>query len=151
MSSKLVCLVRSIPVQDTPEERVRQHLLSHLIGAFGCPRSLIGVEVPLQSLVGCCRRPVPRRRMDIVCFFLDRGALSPLLVIECKASKPLPGAVSQLNGYNFFIHAPLVALAWPGALRISHLSAILYEGDPAFSPTYHQAQEAAASALHTHI
>ena len=147
MKSKLVCLVRSVPVQDTPEERVRQHLLSHLIGPFGCPRSLIGVEVSLKALIACSAGPVPSRRLDIVCFSQRQGSCLPLLIIECKASRPLSAAVFQLNGYNFFIHAPVIALAWPGNILVSHQGKALFEGDMTLMPTYQRLQAVALSVV----
>lgn len=135
-TNKLVCLVRSIPVQDTPEERVRQHLLAHLLGPFGCARSLTGVEVALKSLALSSHPLIPRRRVDIVCFSIHKGALAPLLMIECKASRPLPRAINQLNGYNFFVKAPFLAIAWPGAIRVSHHGELLFEGELGRLPTY---------------
>jgi hypothetical protein len=141
MKSSLVCLVRSAPVHDTPEERVRQQLLFHLIGPFGCPKSLIGVEVSLKALVGCNERSVPRRRLDIVCFSVHEGSVLPLLIIECKASKPRPSALFQLNGYNFFVHAPAIALAWPGNIFVSKQGKSFYEGYIDQLPSYRQFQD----------
>ena len=140
MKSPLVCLVRSVPVHDTPEEQVRQQLLFYLLGPFGCPRSLIGVEISLKSLVGCSGRSVPRRRLDIVCFSVHEGSIVPLLIIECKASKPLPSAFFQLNGYNFFAHAPAVALAWPGNIVVSNQGKSFYKGPIDYLPSYRQFQ-----------
>jgi hypothetical protein len=126
--SSLVCRIRAVSVHDTPEERVRQQLLAYLMGPFGAPRSLIGVEVSLKTIVTCTSRPVPNRRLDIVCFSNHQGSLNPFLIIECKASKPLPGAISQINGYNFFVGAPVIALAWPGNILVSHHGKTLFEG-----------------------
>jgi hypothetical protein len=138
----LVCLVRSIAVPDTPEEQVRQHLLSHLIGAFGCPRSLIGVEVSLKAVVPWYGHQMPSRRLDIVCFFHHQGLLRPLLIIECKAARPASKAISQLNGYNFFVQAPAIALAWPGIIHMVLHGKKLFEGPFAQMPTYQQLHDA---------
>ena len=117
---QLVCLIRGVPVRITPEERVRQSVLHYLIGPFGCPSSLIAVEVALSSILPGFPRPLPRRRLDIVCFFHHQGSLLPLLIVECKASLPQRIAHWQVQGYNFFTNAPLTAIAWPGTISFSH-------------------------------
>jgi hypothetical protein len=126
--TRLMCRVRKILVADSPEERVRQEVISHLIGPAGYSPSLLAVEVSLQSLAGPSRGPVPRRRIDIVCFGPSHDGLKPLLLIECKAEMPRSSALRQVNGYNRFLQAPAVALAWPGNIVICHGGRILYQG-----------------------
>ncbi len=125
--SKLVCLIRGRPVHDAPEERIRQSLLAYLIGTFGCPRSLIAVEVSLRKIFPCPHQSLPNRRLDIVCFSQQLGTLLPLLIIECKASAPKEEAYHQLNGYNFFAKAPIIALAWPGHIIACHRGKTLFQ------------------------
>ncbi len=140
-----MCRVRGLRVHDTPEERVRQQLLDYLMGPFGCPKSLIGVEVSVHRLVPHRSHSLPRRRLDIVCFSCHRGTMTPLLIIECKAVPPGPEALSQLNGYNFFVRAPYLALAWPGHMSLSCRGTPLFEGALALLPTYQQLQSATLS------
>lgn len=140
MTAKLVCRIRGIAVCGTPEEQVRQALLGHLIGPVGCPTSLIAVEVPLRALVSCSGVAVPRRRLDIVCFSNRQGSLNPLLIIECKASRPSTEAIHQLNGYNFFVRAPALALAWPGHVFLFLHGKRVFEGEPSLLPTYDSLQ-----------
>ena len=133
----LVCRVRRTVVADSPEERVRQELLSFLAGPGGYPPGLLAVEVSLASLVGLVQGPLPRRRLDIVCFHpLSQGGLAPLLLVECKAAAPRPSALSQVNGYNRSLQAAAVALAWPGAIVLCRDGATLYQGSIAQMPSY---------------
>lgn len=60
----------------TPEEWVRQHMVTYLIEEKHFPKQLIAVEMPI-TVNGCSKR------CDIVIF--DRMA-SPLIIVECKAS-----------------------------------------------------------------
>ena len=120
------CTIYSCPRHTRRE--VRQHLLAHLMGPFGCPRSLIRRGSVVEEPCPFRHSIVPNRRLDIVCFSHLQGSLDPLLIIECKASKPSAGAIPQLNGYNFFLHAPAIALAWPGNIFVSHQGKTLFEG-----------------------
>jgi hypothetical protein len=123
-------------VADSPEERVRQELISHLIGPVGCPPSLLAVEVSLQCLVGPSCGPLPRRRIDIVCYYPTQEGLKPLLLVECKAVKPRITALRQVNGYNRFLKAPAIALAWPGNIVICHKGNAVYQGTIDQMPSY---------------
>ena len=134
--TRLMCHVRKIPVADSPEERVRQALISHMIGPAGFPSSLLAVEVPLKILVGPSDRPTPRRRIDIVCYYPIQGGLRPLLLVECKAAKPSAAALRQVNGYNHFLHAPAIALAWPGNIVIWCKGKTVYQGSVDQMPSY---------------
>jgi hypothetical protein len=98
----LLCSIRGVAVAATPEELVRQNILSILQKKWHCPRSLIQVEKAIQPL---------RRRFDIVVFYNTGTSLKPLLLIECKAGNNAPTALQQLLGYNVTIQAPFIAIA----------------------------------------
>ena len=134
--TRLICRVRKIPVADSPEERVRQTLISHMIGPAGCPSSLLAVEVPLKSLVGPSSRPPPPRRIDIVCYSSTQDGLKPFLLVECKAAMPRTAALRQLNGYNHFLHAPVLALAWPDNIVMCFKGKTVYQGTVDQMPSY---------------
>jgi hypothetical protein len=133
-SRQLFCLARRALVSATPEEIVRQELLSHLLGSFGCPRHLLAVEAPLRAISS--RQVRLTRRLDIVCFCVKASVVVPLLVIECKAAPPKRQALTQLNGYNFYLQAPFLALAWPGSVILLHGNKALYTGGICDMPTY---------------
>lgn len=112
---KIYCQARKDWVVATPEEKIRQELLHHL-GTLGFPASHILVEkglhqMPHLSLKG---NTLPLRRADIVCFGKDihpGEELYPLLLIECKAVKITQKMVSQVIGYNHYLHAFFIAVA----------------------------------------
>jgi len=116
------CLVRKIAVKETPEECVRQETLHHLLSFI--PSHLIAVEVSLKKLSPL--QKVPNRRVDIVCF--TPCFLSPSLLIECKASCPKISVFDQLLGYNYFIRAQAIGVAWPENISIRSNQKVLYEG-----------------------
>jgi hypothetical protein len=76
--------------------------------------------------------------VDIVCYHTRKGQVIPLLLVECKARPPKAAVLSQINGYNFFIHAPFAALAWPGHIAISHQATTWYEGSPHQLPLFQE-------------
>lgn len=105
----LTCLIRKLPVAPTPEEKVRQALLSHMIQTAAYPIGLIGVELELSTLPHLIGQKVPKRRADIIVF--SPNTMAPLLLVECKAV-PLNNATKrQAIGYNLFIKAHLIVLA----------------------------------------
>ena len=132
----LVCRVRKILVADSPEERVRQELISHLVGPAGWPLSLLAVEVSLKNLLGPSKGALPRRRLDIVCFDRNQGGVAPFLLIECKASMPRLCALRQINGYNRFLNAAVVALAWPGNIAVYCNGESVYQGPIGQMPSH---------------
>lgn len=94
---------------DTPEERVRQALLSQMLGPLGFPRALVAVEQLL---------PATRRRADIVAYRKRESELIPLVLIECKAEELDEGVVfRQAMGYNDSLAAPYWCLAHAGGIR----------------------------------
>jgi hypothetical protein len=93
--------IRKKGVADTPEERVRQALLSQMLGPLAFPKSLIAVE----------KRLGPGRRADIIAYVKQGTELKPLLLIECKAERVDREAYWQASGYNAFLAAPFICLA----------------------------------------
>lgn len=71
----VLCLSRGRYVALTPEEWVRQHFMSFMVGSLGFPQSLVAVEVPV--LIGSSRQ-----RADIVAY---SRRMEPLVIVECKA------------------------------------------------------------------
>jgi hypothetical protein len=135
-SSQLVCLARRFPVMATPEELVRQEFLSHCFGPFGCSRHLVAVEMSLRRLCPHVHPGPPRRRLDIVCSYVNNERVDPLLLVECKASLPSSAALTQVLGYNFFVKAPFVALTWPGHILLATSGGVWYEGKLSSMPCY---------------
>jgi len=76
----------------TPEEWVRQHLISYLVEDRKYPASLLAVEMPLKI-------NRMERRADLVLFSKNGD---PLLIAECKAPgvKITQGAFDQVARYN---------------------------------------------------
>ena len=93
-------------MQDTPEERVRQKVLKHMLVSLGFPKGLLLVERALEGFPkSACRR------IDILSLMKDGDTLKPLLLVECKAGDIAPSAKMQLAGYNAHVKAPFFALA----------------------------------------
>lgn len=110
-SSSLICLVRRLSVAASPEEFVRQRLLTKMIGPLGYPRGHLSVEKNL-FFAGM------NRRIDIVCFHSTREGLKPLLLIECKAGHINIETENQLFGYNAHIGAPFLCFAGGSELKL---------------------------------
>jgi len=94
--------IRKKFVDLTPEEWVRQHVVSYLIHIKNIPASLISIEKQLV-LNGT------KRRTDAVVY---NSVLSPLLIIECKAPSVILNqeTVNQALGYNLVLNVPYVLL-----------------------------------------
>ena len=84
----------------TPEEWVRQHIISYLVVEKDFPASLIQIEKGHKYSVGA-------RRTDAVVY---RKNGTPLMVIECKAATvPITQqTIEQIAHYNIVIQAPLL-------------------------------------------
>lgn len=129
------CPLRKIALAHTPEEEVRVRLIETMTGDLGYPSHLLVVERQLGDLVRSSEKRVPKRRIDLLAYAMNRkmGSIEPLLLVECKAG-PLGEALSrqallQLLGYNHFVGAPFTALvvgdlvsvvARDGAVLTSH-------------------------------
>ncbi len=99
--------IRKKSVADTPEERVRQAILRHMMDALEFPKGLIAVEKKLST----------QRRADIVAFVKADDKLKPLVVIECKAIDLDAEAVQQVVGYNGLLSAPFVCVAHKSGIQ----------------------------------
>ena len=109
--------VRGRWVVSTPEEKVRQNLLAKLIQELCFPKALISVEKALSELPLSQAGYIPLRRVDIACFIKapnDPSSMQAFLLIECKESKrQAQMALEQVKGYNFYLKAPFIAVAYP--------------------------------------
>lgn len=102
-SAKIYDPIRKKQVAKTPEEQIRQWILRHMIDNLAFPKGLISVECALAS----------GRRADIVGFYKKQDALTPLVVIECKAEALEEAAYLQALGYQASLLAPFICLAHP--------------------------------------
>jgi len=110
--------VRNIWITATPEEIVRQNLLSKMIDELSYPKELIIVEKALSEIPLFSLTSTPLRRIDVACFAKNihpEHSLYPLLLIECKESaNDAMKALDQVKGYNLFVKAYFIAVAYPG-------------------------------------
>ncbi len=107
MSQSLYDPIRKQAVPNTPEERVRQALILHLIGPLGFPKGLISVEKSISH----------GRRADLIVYAKKGDQLLPLLLIECKADIVDEDVVfRQAFGYNASVGAPFWCLAHTGGV-----------------------------------
>mgnify|MGYP000172658352 CR=1 FL=1 len=97
------CLIRRKYLVLTPEEWVRQHLISFLNLSQGFALEKISVEKQI-------RYDGFTKRWDIVVF---DAAFNPFLLIECKApSVPISSSVmEQISVYQRKVQAPYLALS----------------------------------------
>jgi hypothetical protein len=101
-SEQIFCIIRRKYVSLTPEEQVRQDLISYLITHMHYPQSLISVEAQIK--VG---RLV--RRYDVVVY--DKH-WQPWLLVECKQPEVeiSQKTIEQVCSYNYTIKAPYLLL-----------------------------------------
>lgn len=99
----IFCQVRKKYLILTPEEWVRQNLISFLNKEFGYPLSLMKIE---RTVKGGQRH----KRADIIIFNTNGKAE---LLVECKAPDEKLGKETffQLGRYNRFIHASLLMVS----------------------------------------
>ncbi|MCX6988241.1 MAG: type I restriction enzyme HsdR N-terminal domain-containing protein [Chlamydiae bacterium] len=115
--------IRKKWVHCTPEEIVRQQLINHMVYELFYPKELIAIEKVLSSIptVDPGNMQLPDRRVDLICFakgIHPSYPLYPLLLVECKESILLKKeAQDQVIGYNYFIKAYFVAVAYPGGVE----------------------------------
>lgn len=97
-----------------PEERVRQGLRRYMTEELGYPAELLVIEKPLNLLPHLALKegPFPDRRVDLLAYWKNSATqeLEPLLLIECKAVPFTTQAFTQLQGYNYYVKAPFIAL-----------------------------------------
>ena len=117
----MICLVRKKQVVATPEEKIRQACLKWMVETLKYPLEGIVVEKGIKELFPLLDLPFPNRRLDI----LVTSRCRPLLVVECKAVKTTPQALSQLLGYHHWLGTSYAALADPIGIQ----TIILKEGE----------------------
>lgn len=76
----------------TPEETVRQQVISYLLNVLKVPKNMIDVEIHLSHY-----GVKSKRRVDILInkYVEDAQAIEPLCVIECKAPSIMLGESAQ--------------------------------------------------------
>lgn len=110
--------IRKKKVADTLEERVRQHLIAHMTGPLGFPKGLISVEKNLSAFCPSICKSL-ERRLDLIAFYQEKERLLPLLLVECKKDASLmQEAKNQVIGYNEWILAPFIAVAFPDQVKM---------------------------------
>src|SRR5262249_44842477 len=87
----------------------------------GFPAGLISVEKGLQHMAA------PLRRADILCYRKGDEGLSPLLLIECKATKLTKKALTQVIAYNYYVGALFIAVANQAEIQFGWSSADGYQ------------------------
>ena len=97
------CLIRNKKIVLTPEEWVRQHLISYLDSNFNYSKSRMAVEYELKY-------NKLSKRADIV--FFDKK-LMPYLLVECKAPevKLDKNVLHQIVTYNAKLNAPFLLIS----------------------------------------
>ncbi|WP_075883802.1 type I restriction enzyme HsdR N-terminal domain-containing protein [Candidatus Protochlamydia sp. W-9] len=117
MPNQLFCSVRKKWILETPEEKVRQLLISHMTQNLGYPIGSLALEVTLSQMPHLRHIPpqqIPKRRADLVILtphLHPSFPLYPLLLIECKAVPLTDKAMRQVIGYNQFLQACFIGLA----------------------------------------
>lgn len=113
-SSPLFDPIRQKWVANTPEEKLRQRVISWLLGPGGFLPHEILVEKSLNSRLGFNKDS--DRRFDIACVrLISTHEIQWLLLIECKAKidtlEVLESSQRQVEGYAFFLTQPAQAIA----------------------------------------
>lgn len=116
---QVFCAWRRRFVRLTPEEWVRQQVLSSLESESGYPHALIAVEVPIE-VAGL------RKRCDAIVY---SPQMQPLMLLEFKADTvPLTQKVlDQAAVYNRQLHVPYLVLSNGAQTVITHVLPTEYE------------------------
>lgn len=133
----LIDKVRGVAIQATPEEKIRQKVLHILIEELLFPKEYIVVEKALSELPHLREKDVPKRRLDILCYFSIEDQLLPLLLIECKQGRVKSQALTQVSGYNYWVGASFVAVAnqeciWVKYLDLTTDEMVIKKGLPSY-------------------
>ena len=123
----LIDKVRGVAIRATPEEKIRQKVLKILIEELFFPKEYIVVEKALSELPHLKEKRVPKRRLDILCYFSVQDQLRPLLLIECKKGGLRNQALTQVSGYNYWVGAPFVAVANQECILLKYLDVVSHE------------------------
>ncbi|WP_194844188.1 type I restriction enzyme HsdR N-terminal domain-containing protein [Candidatus Clavichlamydia salmonicola] len=118
--------VRQLKVKNSPEEKVRQHLILLLSNNLGYPLSFFSIEKQLSTLKNLppslSNQKIPLRRIDLLISVPIRNnfetKMAPFLIAECKQSLLNFQAEKQLLSYNFFIRAPFLLLTNGSEIKI---------------------------------
>lgn len=103
--------IRGIYVPATPEEKVRQRWICHMISSLGYPKGLFTVEKRLSELPHLAHVKVPDRRIDFLVYAnVLQGGVTPLLLVECKVASLRQEQMDQLIGYNYYVGARFLAV-----------------------------------------
>ncbi|BAE81626.1 conserved hypothetical protein [Chlamydia felis Fe/C-56] len=151
-SFKVFDPIRDKILASTPEEKVRQELITFLIEELLYPPSLIIVEKGLKTLFPLLTRKnirPPRRRTDLLVITpttytnlegktYNLGNPKPLLLIECKARVINQQTFNQLLSYNYIIGAPCLSVVCyqkqqTGFLNPKTQTLDFYPGLPSYS------------------
>lgn len=114
---QIYCEIRKRKVSATPEEKVRQMLVSHMLTTLRFPSHMLVVEQALDQMAHLkfkLSEKLPDRRADLICFgskIHPIHPLYPLLLVECKAVKLTTKTLSQISGYNYHLGAYFIAIA----------------------------------------
>lgn len=145
--------IRQKWVSASPEEKVRQTLIQQMIQELSYPRELLSIEKALSEMphLALASRDFPDRRADVICF--AKGIhpdhfLYPLLLIECKECPSLAKeAKQQVIGYNYFIKACFVAVAYPNGAEWGYYDSKMQTYKfSSFIPSYQRLMQAVAHA-----
>lgn len=105
----IYCPCRQIFLNLTPEEKVRQEVLSLLINEMSIPVSAISTEFPLSRI-----DKKSKKRADIIIWVKEKlGEEVPLMVIEIKAKhiEITDQTLEQVLSYNEIVNAPYVGIS----------------------------------------
>ncbi|WP_201456639.1 type I restriction enzyme HsdR N-terminal domain-containing protein [Chlamydia sp. 17-3921] len=123
-TTKIFDPIRNKSLDCTPEEKVRQNLLSLLVHKLHYPEKLIIVEKELRTLLPLFTRKdahLPKRRPDLLIVTpqiytnckgdtYKFGNPRPLLLIECKARIINQNTLIQLLSYNYILGTCCLAI-----------------------------------------
>ena len=133
--------IRQKGVPITPEETVRQRVISYLQKQNGIPKETMFVE---ESLAHIDREL--RDRVDILIGQLQSGKRKYILLVECKAPGIVLGGepTTQLLRYNAILQAPFVLLTNGDVSHVYHFDADTGEFEALRElPTYKEMCESA--------
>jgi len=94
--------IRKKFVKLTPEERVRQHVISMMLRCYGYPETHLAVEYGFKY-------NKLQYRADVVVF---NRALQPAMLVECKAPsvKLTEDVIDQVIRYNYVLSVPYILI-----------------------------------------
>lgn len=129
---QVYCLIRKTWVAATPEEIVRQRLVSHMVHNLQYPPGLLALEKEIRQHphLQLNDQEIPDRRADLICYGKDihpDHALFPLLLIECKAVRITNRVLNQVIGYNHFLKAHFISVVNGEEIRTGWFDPVLQD------------------------